>query len=56
MTNFKVKASSDVVTNTFLVNSMSAYVLFGCRASHSFIARKFAKHLCMHPEWMDNTY
>ena len=45
-----------MVTGTLLINSVPAYVLFDCGVSHSFVAKKFAKYLCMSPEWMDHPY
>nr|XP_027127791.1 uncharacterized protein LOC113743931 [Coffea arabica] len=54
MTNFEVEGSNDVVTGTLLVNSTPAYMLFDCGATHSFMARKFAKTLNVQPKWLDN--
>ena len=56
MTNFEVEGSNDRVTGTLLVNSTLAYMLFDCGATHSFVARKFAKTLNVQPEWLDNPY
>nr|XP_027086619.1 uncharacterized protein LOC113708357 [Coffea arabica] len=56
MTDVEAEVSGDVVTGTLLINSTPAYVLFDCGASHSFVARKFVKYLCMPPEWMDHPY
>ncbi|CDP17926.1 unnamed protein product [Coffea canephora] len=44
MTNFEVRTSDNVVTGMFLVNSMPAYVLFDCGASHLFVIKRFTKH------------
>ncbi|KAD4385909.1 hypothetical protein E3N88_26078 [Mikania micrantha] len=40
----EAKDTSDVVTGTFLVNSMPAYVLFDSGASRSFVSTKFSHH------------
>ncbi|XP_076885127.1 uncharacterized protein LOC143534547 [Bidens hawaiensis] len=40
----EAKAIPDVVTGTFLVNSLSAYVLFDSGASRSFVSKTFACH------------
>ena len=56
MTDFEVEGSNDIVTGTLLVNSTLAYMLFDCGATHSFVARKFAKTLNVQPEWLDNPY
>nr|XP_027076961.1 uncharacterized protein LOC113700701 [Coffea arabica] len=56
MTDVEAEVSGDVVTGTLLINSVPAYVLFDCGVSHSFVGRKFAKYLCMPPEWMDHPY
>ena len=54
ITDVEAGVSSDVVTGTLLINSIPAYVLFDCGASHSFVAKKFVKYLRMPPEWMDH--
>ncbi|XP_071925957.1 uncharacterized protein [Coffea arabica] len=56
MTDVEAGVSGDVVTGTLLINSVPAYVLFDCGVSHSFVAKKFAKYLCMPPEKMDHPY
>ncbi|KAD3337002.1 hypothetical protein E3N88_32522 [Mikania micrantha] len=40
----EAKVTSDVVTGTFLLNSISAYILFDSGASRSFISAKFVHH------------
>ena len=50
MTDFEEEGSNDVVTSTLLVNSTPTYVLFSCGATHSFVARKFAKTLNVQPK------
>ncbi|XP_073300265.1 uncharacterized protein [Primulina huaijiensis] len=37
--------SNELVAGTILINEMSAYVLFDCGATHSFISKTFAKKL-----------
>ena len=44
MTAEEAKTTSDVVTGTFSINSLSAYVLFDSGASRSFKSIKFACH------------
>ena len=51
MTDVGAEVAGDVVTGTLLINSVPAYVLFGCGASHS-----FTKYLCMSPEWTNHPY
>ncbi|XP_057250056.1 uncharacterized protein LOC130591144 [Beta vulgaris subsp. vulgaris] len=41
----EAEADDTVITGTFPVNSVSAYVLFNSGASHSFISTSFAKSL-----------
>ncbi|XP_073061844.1 uncharacterized protein [Primulina eburnea] len=37
--------SNDVVAGTIIINKISAYVLFDCGATHSFISKRFTKKL-----------
>ena len=50
MMDVKAEASGDIVTGTLLINFVPTYMLFDCGVSHSFVAKKFAKHLCMSPK------
>ncbi|XP_073277633.1 uncharacterized protein [Primulina huaijiensis] len=45
MTHKEADDSNDVMEDTILINEMSAYVLFDCGATHSFISKRFAKKL-----------
>ena len=56
MTDIEAEASGDIVTSTLLINFVPAYVLFDCGVSHSFVAKKFIKYLCMSPKWKDHPY
>ena len=50
MTDLEAEASGNVVTGMLLINSVPVFMLFDCSASYSFIAKKFAKHLCTQPK------
>ncbi|KAL0407297.1 UNVERIFIED_CONTAM: hypothetical protein Slati_4043600 [Sesamum latifolium] len=45
MTQAEAANAEDVVTCTITVDNLQAYALFDCGATHSFISKKFAKHL-----------
>ncbi|KAL0409461.1 UNVERIFIED_CONTAM: hypothetical protein Sradi_1880500 [Sesamum radiatum] len=45
MTQAEAANAEDVVTGTITVDNLQAYALFDCGATHSFISKKFAKHL-----------
>ncbi|XP_073057397.1 uncharacterized protein [Primulina eburnea] len=42
--------ANDVVAGTIIINKISAYVLFNCGATHSFISKRFTKKLGLIPE------
>ncbi|XP_073051286.1 uncharacterized protein [Primulina eburnea] len=42
--------ANDVVAGTIIINKISAYVLFDCGATHSFISKRFTKKLGLIPE------
>ncbi|XP_073017937.1 uncharacterized protein [Primulina eburnea] len=42
--------ANDVVADTIIINKISAYVLFDCGATHSFISKRFTKKLGAIPE------
>ncbi|XP_073119989.1 uncharacterized protein [Henckelia pumila] len=50
VTQEEVENANDVVAGTILINKTSAYVLFDCGATHSFISKRFAKKLGLTPE------
>ncbi|XP_073152839.1 uncharacterized protein [Henckelia pumila] len=50
ITQEEVENANDVVAGTILINKTSAYVLFDCGATHSFISKRFAKKLGLTPE------
>lgn len=53
ITQLKADRVDDVVTGMVLLNSIPAFVLFDCGASHSFISGKFAIKLSKRPSWLD---
>ncbi|XP_073119680.1 uncharacterized protein [Henckelia pumila] len=50
ITQEEIENANDVVAGTILINKTSAYVLFDCGATHSFISKRFAKKLGLTPE------
>ncbi|XP_073041822.1 uncharacterized protein [Primulina eburnea] len=42
--------ANDVVAGTIIINKISAYVLFDCGATHSFISKRFTKKLGLIPK------
>ncbi|XP_073124916.1 uncharacterized protein [Henckelia pumila] len=50
VTQEEVENANDVVAGTILIKKNSAYVLFDCGATHSFISKRFAKKLGLTPE------
>ncbi|XP_024971911.1 uncharacterized protein LOC112510795 [Cynara cardunculus var. scolymus] len=54
MTAKEAIASTDVVSGTFLVNSVPAHVLFDSGASCSFVSNAFYQHLCMPPSALED--
>ncbi|XP_073277711.1 uncharacterized protein [Primulina huaijiensis] len=42
--------ANDVVAGTIIINKISAYVLFDCGATHSFISKRYTKKLGLIPE------
>ncbi|KZV27777.1 hypothetical protein F511_40230 [Dorcoceras hygrometricum] len=56
MTQEEAENASDVVTGIIFINKMSAYVLFDCGDTHSFISRRFAKKLGLEPEILCEPY
>ncbi|XP_027157307.1 uncharacterized protein LOC113777222 [Coffea eugenioides] len=56
MTDMEIEGIDDVVTGALSINSVPAYVLFDCGASHSFVSKRFMKLLHMVLEWLDDPY
>ncbi|XP_075507418.1 uncharacterized protein LOC142544243 [Primulina tabacum] len=50
ITQEEVDEANDVVAGTIIINKISAYVLFNCGATHSFISKRFTKKLGLIPE------
>ncbi|KAL0448683.1 UNVERIFIED_CONTAM: Transposon Ty3-G Gag-Pol polyprotein [Sesamum latifolium] len=56
MTQAEAANAEDVVTCTITVDNLQAYALFDCGATHSFISKKFAKHLNRAQVSLDEPY
>ncbi|XP_071933023.1 uncharacterized protein [Coffea arabica] len=56
MTDMDIEGFDDVVTGVLSINSVPAYVLFDCGASHSFVSKRFVILLNMVSEWLDDPY
>ncbi|XP_073153756.1 uncharacterized protein [Henckelia pumila] len=56
ITQEEVENANDVVAGTILINKTSAYVLFDCGATHSFISKRFAKKLGLTPEILEEPF
>lgn len=50
MTEEDLKDNNEVVTGTLLVNSVPAFVLIDCGASHSFVSKKLSKSFKKSPQ------
>ncbi|XP_075507470.1 uncharacterized protein LOC142544294 [Primulina tabacum] len=50
ITQEEADEANDVVAGTIIINKISAYVLFDCGATHSFISKRFTKKLGLIPE------
>ncbi|XP_073024228.1 uncharacterized protein [Primulina eburnea] len=50
ITQEEVDNANEVVSGTILIQQVTAYALFDCGATHSFISRRFAKKLRYKPE------
>ncbi|XP_075486462.1 uncharacterized protein LOC142526075 [Primulina tabacum] len=50
ITQEEADEANDVVAGTIIINKISAYVLFDCDATHSFISKRFTKKLGLIPE------
>ncbi|XP_073119688.1 uncharacterized protein [Henckelia pumila] len=48
--------ANDVVAGTIMINQFTAYVLFDCGATHSFISKRFSKNLRLEPEMLVEPY
>ncbi|XP_073025046.1 uncharacterized protein [Primulina eburnea] len=48
--------TNDVLSGTIFIQQVSAYVLFDCGATHSFISKRFAKKLGCKPEKLNEPF
>ncbi|XP_042465920.1 uncharacterized protein LOC122048417 [Zingiber officinale] len=56
MTQEDVDNASDMVAGTILINKMTAYVLFDCGATHSYISKRFTMKLGLRAEILSEPY
>ncbi|XP_073295882.1 uncharacterized protein [Primulina huaijiensis] len=56
LTQEEADNSNDVVAGAIVINDISAYVLFDCGATHSFMSKRFAKKLGAKPDNLEEPY
>ncbi|XP_073030791.1 uncharacterized protein [Primulina eburnea] len=56
MTQEEADDANEVVSGTILIQQVSAYALFDCGATHSFISKRFAKKLGCKPEKLNEPF
>ncbi|XP_073067224.1 uncharacterized protein [Primulina eburnea] len=56
MTQEEADDATDVVSGTILIQSVPAYALFDCGATHSFMSKRFAKKLGCKPAKLNEPF